>query len=188
MHEVRPLLVALLLVSGVLIGFWSGTGSGQGTAPPRPATPSDAVQQAQTSQAVPITRPGQRKTPHDQQVPARPLPRPPRRTRNRTRGRGSASTLRATRSTRSAHADGRGDHAGRHCREAGGDGRTAPAPRIPLRLDAAPGSCHQDVDEPRRGRSRPSRCAGSRTARRIFTTAGCSRSRTRWNSSTWSSR
>jgi hypothetical protein len=49
MHDVRPLLVALLLVSGVLIGFWSGTGSGQGTAPPRPARPSDAVNVASGS-------------------------------------------------------------------------------------------------------------------------------------------
>jgi hypothetical protein len=65
MSDVRPLLGALLIVPGVLIGIWIGTGSGQGMAPPRPL--GDVVQQAQTSQAVPITRPEQRKTPHDQQ-------------------------------------------------------------------------------------------------------------------------
>ena len=69
MQNIRRLLVTLLLVSGVLIGVWAGRGSGKGTAPPRPATPSDAVQQAQTSPAVPITRPEQQKTPHDQQDP-----------------------------------------------------------------------------------------------------------------------
>ena len=70
----RPWLVAVLLVPGVLIGMWIGTGSGQGTAPARPAVPADAVQQAQTSQAVPITRPEQRKTPHDQQDPGKNAP------------------------------------------------------------------------------------------------------------------
>jgi hypothetical protein len=68
----RPLLVALLLVPGVLIGMWIGTGRGQGTAPPRP--PADAVQQAQTPQAVPPTRPEQQKTPHDQQDPGKSAP------------------------------------------------------------------------------------------------------------------
>ena len=74
MQNIRRLLVTLLLVSGVLIGVWAGRGSGQGTAPPRPATPSDAVQQAQTSPAVPITRPEQQKTPHDQQDPGKTAP------------------------------------------------------------------------------------------------------------------
>ena len=41
MRKVRPLLIGLLLAPGVLIGTWIGTGSGQGTAPPRP--PGDAV-------------------------------------------------------------------------------------------------------------------------------------------------
>jgi hypothetical protein len=72
MRNVRPLLVALLLVPGVLIGIWIDTGSGQGTAPPRP--PADAVQQAQTPQAVPSTRPEQQKTPHDQQDPGKNAP------------------------------------------------------------------------------------------------------------------
>ena len=67
MRDLRPLLVALLVVPGALIGIWIGTGSGQGTAPPRAPAPADAVQQAQTPQAVPVTRPEQRKTPHDLQ-------------------------------------------------------------------------------------------------------------------------
>jgi cytochrome c peroxidase len=64
MRNIRPLLVALLLVPGLVIGIWLGTGGGEGTAPPRP--PGDAVQQAQSAQAVPSTRPEQQKTPHDQ--------------------------------------------------------------------------------------------------------------------------
>jgi hypothetical protein len=55
MRDLRPLLVALLIMPAVLVGSWIGTGRGQGTAPPRP--PADAVQQAQTPQAVPSTRP-----------------------------------------------------------------------------------------------------------------------------------
>jgi cytochrome c peroxidase len=62
----RSLLVALLILPGVLVGLWIGTGNGQGTAP-RPAPPADAVQQAQAPQPVPATRPEQQKTPHDQQ-------------------------------------------------------------------------------------------------------------------------
>jgi hypothetical protein len=68
----RPLLVALV-IPGILIGLRLGNGHGQGTAPTRPA-PADAVQQAQTPQAVPTTRPEQRKTPHDQQDPGRTAP------------------------------------------------------------------------------------------------------------------
>jgi hypothetical protein len=67
MRKLRPLLVALPIVLGILIGVGIGTGSGQGTAPPRSAVPDDAVQQAQTPQAVPATRPEQRKTQYDQQ-------------------------------------------------------------------------------------------------------------------------
>jgi cytochrome c peroxidase len=67
MLKLRPLLVSLPLVPGILIGVWIGTGRGQGTAPSRPAPPADAVQQAQTTQSVPITRPEQRKTAHDQE-------------------------------------------------------------------------------------------------------------------------
>jgi hypothetical protein len=89
MGDVRPLLGALLIVPGVLIGIWIGTGRGQGTAPPRP--PADAVQQAQAPQAVPSTRPEQRKTPHDQILGGMRLP-PTRRTRSPARGRGSGST------------------------------------------------------------------------------------------------
>ena len=66
MRNARPLLMSLLLVPGVLIGLWIGTGRGQGTAPPRPAPP-DAVQQAQLPQAVPATRAEQQKTLHDQE-------------------------------------------------------------------------------------------------------------------------
>jgi cytochrome c peroxidase len=72
MRHVRPLLVALLIIPGIPIGIWIGTGSGQGTAPPRP--PVDAVQQAQAPQAAPINRPEQRKTPHDQQDPGKNAP------------------------------------------------------------------------------------------------------------------
>ncbi len=76
MRQLRPLLVALPLVPGILIGVWIGTGSGQGTAPPRPPSPADAVQQAQTPQAVPFTftRPEQQKTQHDQQDPGKDAP------------------------------------------------------------------------------------------------------------------
>ena len=74
MRSVRPLLVSLLLVPGVLFGIWINTGRGQGTVPPRPAAPGDAVQQAQTPQAVPPTRPEQRKTQHDQQDPGKTAP------------------------------------------------------------------------------------------------------------------
>jgi cytochrome c peroxidase len=70
----RPSLVALLIVPGILIGIWLGHGHGQGTAPARPAAPADAVQQAQRPQAVPVTRPEQRKTPHDQQDPGKTAP------------------------------------------------------------------------------------------------------------------
>ena len=72
MRPLRPLLVSLPLVPGILIGVWIGTGSGQGTAPPRP--PQDVVQQAQTPQAVPFTRPEQQKTQHDQQDPGKDAP------------------------------------------------------------------------------------------------------------------
>jgi CHASE1-domain containing sensor protein len=72
MRDVRPLLVAFLIVPGILVGIWIGTGSGQGTAPTRP--PGDAVLQAQTPQAVQVTRPEQRKTPHDQQDPGKNAP------------------------------------------------------------------------------------------------------------------
>ena len=71
MRNVRPWLVALLLVPGVVIGIWIGSGSGQGAAP---KPPTDAVQQAQTPQAVPSVRPEQQKTPHDQQDPGKTAP------------------------------------------------------------------------------------------------------------------
>jgi hypothetical protein len=74
MLRLRPLLVALLLVPSVLIGICLGKGHGQGTTPARPGAPVDAVQQAQTPQAVPPTRPEQRKTPHDQQDPGKTAP------------------------------------------------------------------------------------------------------------------
>jgi hypothetical protein len=73
LRAIRSLAVTLRLVPGILIGVWIGTGSGQGTAPP-PARPGDAVQQAQTSQAVPVTRPEQRRTQHDQQDPGKNAP------------------------------------------------------------------------------------------------------------------
>jgi cytochrome c peroxidase len=62
------------VVPGALIGIWIGTGSGQGTAPPRAPAPADAVQQAQTPQAVPVTRPEQRKSPHDLKDPTKDTP------------------------------------------------------------------------------------------------------------------
>jgi hypothetical protein len=45
MRRVHPLFVALPILPGVPVGFWIGTGNGQGTAP-RSAPPADAVQQA----------------------------------------------------------------------------------------------------------------------------------------------
>ena len=74
MRNVRPLLVALLLVPGVLIGIWIGTGSGQGTAPPRPAVRPMPSSRLKRRRRFPITRPEQRKTPHDQQDPGKTAP------------------------------------------------------------------------------------------------------------------
>ena len=71
MRNVRPWLVALLLVPGVVIGIWIRSGSGQGAAP---KPPTDTVQQAQTPQTVPSTRPEQQQTPHDQQDPGKDAP------------------------------------------------------------------------------------------------------------------
>jgi cytochrome c peroxidase len=69
MHR-RP-WIALVFLVPALLGFAIGIGSGQGTAPSPPGPSGDVVQQAQTSQAVPITRPEQRKTAHDEQDPGK---------------------------------------------------------------------------------------------------------------------
>ena len=103
MRNLRPLLVTLPLVPGVLIGIWIGTGSGQGTAPPRP--PADAVQQAQTPQAVPSTRPEQQKTPHDQQDPGKNAPRAAATETQPDKDQGLDSISRATREREAPHAD-----------------------------------------------------------------------------------
>ena len=100
MRNVRPLLVALLLVPGVVIGIWIGYGQRARDGPAKP--PADAVQQAQTPQAVPSTRPEQQKTPHDQQDPGKNAPSAAAHGDAARQGAGdSASTSPATRSTRS---------------------------------------------------------------------------------------
>ncbi len=97
-RQLRPLLVSLPLVPGILIGSGSGQEAGKG----RPAPPpQDVVQQAQTPHAVPFTRPEQQKTPHDQQDPGKDAPSAAASETQRTRGRDSASTSRATHSMRS---------------------------------------------------------------------------------------
>ena len=182
----RPWLVAVLLVPGVLIGIWIGTGSGQGTAPARPAGPADAVQQAQTSQAVPITRPEQRKTPHDQQDPGKTAPSAAASETQPDKGEGQGFDFaRDPFNAKRPDADRRGDHAGRHRREAGGGGRPAAASRVTLRSHPAPGSPGDDVpgEAARRGSDRATGVgrdlgtAGGSSARRRSGRASSSRTR-----------
>ena len=70
-----------------------------------------------------------------------------------------------------------------------GKGRCGACHPAPLYLDQQMHDLRVErfVDEPPRGPIKTFTLRGSRTARRTSTTAGCSRSRTRWSSSTWSS-
>ena len=131
MRNVRPLLVALLLVPGVVIGIWIGSGSGQGAAP---KPPTDAVQQAQTPQAVPSVRPEQQKTPHDQQDPGKTAPSAAASETQPDQGQGlgfdfSRDPLNAKRPMQTVEEIMKADVAD----EAQGDGGPAQAAREPLR-------------------------------------------------------
>src|SRR5215475_6390949 len=65
LNQTRSILALKIFVVTLFLAVWGWSQQAQDKRPPQGAPTRDAVVDAQTTQSVPITRPGQRKTEHD---------------------------------------------------------------------------------------------------------------------------